>query len=423
MASKNRRCRNALPLGRSEEISTAAEFNNGNEDLVVEILLRLPSKSLIRFKSVSKSWFSLISSHRFSLLLCQLQHQRHPKISGLFFTCRSRTEIKYIPLMDSSCNSNGGECKSPAQFPDFSAGGDSCNDFSGGGDRYRYIYGMVTPIVDSCNGFLFCCFTKRGRYSYHIYNPSTKKFTTLPWPFFRTTFSAELAYLAFDPLKSPHYKVVYLQRLPSEDKLVNLYQIHIYSSKTNEWWRPFDDPFSAPTVDFENSGVYCNGSIHWISICAGQTSIYFDVEQERLCPMLSPPFRIAYKFRHFGESRGHLYLTEYSDTMFNVEVSDMESDYSKWSLKYRINLNSMVDFVSQEMIVRGEVSVLSLIHGKDGDVFLVLFVGTNMIISYNIKDNSFKKLHDVAHYPGSSFVLLYSNHCGVHRYIETLFPV
>ncbi|WOH12842.1 hypothetical protein DCAR_0832351 [Daucus carota subsp. sativus] len=36
------------------------------DDLWTEILLRLPIKTLLQFKSVSKSWFSIISSHRFA---------------------------------------------------------------------------------------------------------------------------------------------------------------------------------------------------------------------------------------------------------------------------------------------------------------------------------------------------------------------
>lgn len=41
-------------------------MNSFTDDLWTEILLHLPIKSLLRFKSVSKSWFSIISSHRFA---------------------------------------------------------------------------------------------------------------------------------------------------------------------------------------------------------------------------------------------------------------------------------------------------------------------------------------------------------------------
>ncbi|XP_059664252.1 F-box protein At5g07610-like [Cornus florida] len=398
----------------SEEIfAAAAEFVGDNEDLVVKILLHLPAKSLIRFKSVSKAWLSLISGHRFSLLRWQFRHRQHPKITGLFFTYRSRTEIKYIPLTD-PCNSNGEECESLAQFRDFSGDGvsiDFCSGFRGGG------YSTVTPIVDSCNGLLLC-FSRISR-AYHVYNPTTKKFTTLSWPFSPTTF--DLVYLAFDPLKSLHYKVVLLQR--SLQGKVYLYQIHIFSSKTNAWWRPLGDPFTAPTVDFNNvNGVYCNGSIHWISIYRGKTSIYFDVDREKWCPMPSPPFN----FRHFGESRGHLHIigfTNIIDNKFSVDVFEMCSDYSKWLLKYRVDLKAMVDFVSKEMSI--PYAVLGLIHGENGrDVFLLLLVGTNMILSYNIINDTFKKLDDVAHYRGSSsYELCWPNHCRMHPYIETLFPI
>ncbi|KAK1380043.1 F-box domain-containing protein [Heracleum sosnowskyi] len=41
-------------------------MSNLSDDLWIEIFLRLPFKSLLGSKSVSKSWFSLISSHRFA---------------------------------------------------------------------------------------------------------------------------------------------------------------------------------------------------------------------------------------------------------------------------------------------------------------------------------------------------------------------
>ncbi|XP_059659993.1 F-box protein At5g07610-like isoform X2 [Cornus florida] len=392
------RCRNA------QRQSAAAEIIGSNEDLVVEILVLLPLKSVVRFKSVSKTWFSLISGPTFPLLWQKRQRHFHdPKISGLFFTSVSRKQIKYIPLKDTD---DVGKSKSLARFPN--------------------MYTVDITIIDACNGFLLLC--SEPNYmprSYQVYNPTTKQSQTLPWPFSLATYPRDdPLYLAFDPSKSIHYKVVLLKRLLKRLRKGNgLYQIHVYSSETNAWGTPSDDHYSFPSVDLDN-GVYCNGSIHWISLWTDEPSKYFDVDQERLFPMPSSPFP---EIDHFGESRGYLYLTgrSFLGTRFDIEVSELERDYSKWSLKYRLNFNMMLNFVSQEMIAPQTMSVLGLIHGKDeGDVFLVLLVGTNMIISYNIKDDTFKKLHDVVHHPGSSQQQLggYKS-CRIHRYIETLLSV
>jgi len=46
-------------------------------ELIIEILLRLPVKSLIRFKCVSKSWFCLISDPHFANSHFQLTAPTH----------------------------------------------------------------------------------------------------------------------------------------------------------------------------------------------------------------------------------------------------------------------------------------------------------------------------------------------------------
>ena len=72
---------------------TSAEIIAGNNDLISEILLRLPPKPLLQFRSVSKAWYSLISSPRF--------HHRHthlssnPQISGVFLR-KSPADLQFL---------------------------------------------------------------------------------------------------------------------------------------------------------------------------------------------------------------------------------------------------------------------------------------------------------------------------------------
>jgi len=48
--------------------NSSAEMISCNEDLLIQILIRLAAKTPVRLKSVSEHWLSIISSHQFSSL-------------------------------------------------------------------------------------------------------------------------------------------------------------------------------------------------------------------------------------------------------------------------------------------------------------------------------------------------------------------
>ncbi|KAG4190640.1 hypothetical protein ERO13_A07G043150v2 [Gossypium hirsutum] len=86
-------------IRRSTKHSQNAETIANNYDLLIQILVRLPVKSLLRFKSVSKTWNSIISNPEFS---CRL----FPDISGLVMRNLSspanKPEYGFIPLGNKS---------------------------------------------------------------------------------------------------------------------------------------------------------------------------------------------------------------------------------------------------------------------------------------------------------------------------------
>ncbi|KAK9286409.1 hypothetical protein L1049_014805 [Liquidambar formosana] len=171
----------------SADHSAAAEAIGGNGDLVRGILLRLPIKSLLRFESVSKKWLSLISDPHFSQSYTRLRNI-NPKPSGLLLN-HGYAIFQFIHFND---DGDGNESWDYLSYPDISG-------------RYT--------ILQSCNGLLLCSFAYwRGNsvLEYLIINPTTKQFFHFPTRQYKNPFVA--INLAFDPLKSPHYKLVCVGR-------------------------------------------------------------------------------------------------------------------------------------------------------------------------------------------------------------------
>ncbi|KAK9051346.1 hypothetical protein SSX86_027973 [Deinandra increscens subsp. villosa] len=166
----------AIAVVSSPEVPSSAHAVVSNDDLLTEILLRLPVSSLVIFKSVSKRWLNLITNPNFTLR-------------------RSQNPIRRSP------------------FVTFDS--------------------QKTEILQSCNGLLLCRNTSRNL---HVYNPSTNRFKTVPEP--QRYHNARRRFrkvggfrMAFDPSDSPHYKILYAG-MPLYHHEV---EIQIYSSETSNW--------------------------------------------------------------------------------------------------------------------------------------------------------------------------------------------
>ncbi|XP_010263252.1 PREDICTED: F-box protein At5g07610-like [Nelumbo nucifera] len=285
---------------------SSAVITNSN-DLLSEILLRLPVKSLVRFKSVSKQWLSQISNPRFTHNHCL----RNPSsVSGLFLRISLISLPPEKPNFD-FISLDGKPTMAPFKSLMFS-------------DDHEAI-----DLKQSCNGLL-CCRSfrrNRGKHNYYIYNPVTKQYTTLPQP---KGISVFCIHLAFDPQKSPHYKAVCVSK---SDTNSESYQIEIYSSETGPW-RLSKGSFSVPlSLEFDKA-VFWNGAINWYSF--GEASLYFNVDQECLQTMPMPPLPEKWdtkRCRYFGESQGHLHLIEMdgynAPCTTHFDVFEMERDYSQ----------------------------------------------------------------------------------------------
>ncbi|KAF7819217.1 F-box protein [Senna tora] len=393
--------------------TSAAEAVAENIDILTQILLRVPAKSLLKFKCVCKEWLTLISEPRFRRSHTLHHHTPHAVPSALLLNndYRPSPHFQIVPLRTSAS-------VSPIV-------------------RVPYLDYLKVPrvtILQSCNGLLLCssgflmplhdrlsipwisyfAFPPAADYCasvlteddcgfrYFVCNPTTKQFNvvTLPNREFRdhlVTLS-----LAFDPSKSPHYKVISISSGISgvTDDGPSL-EIRVYSSETGSWSDRvvcFVAPFSMAI----HAGVYCNGAIHWYS--QGEDSVYFEVESQCLKRLPMPPESEDWEYGnvgYFGESRGHLHMVLIDrHELVEFDILEINEDYSGWSVRYHVDLTPL-QFSFPELIWHFKekkddpFSVLSVVRQpKEEDSMVVLLVD-GRVMSFNLVDHSARQLCDL----------------------------
>ncbi|KAL3650398.1 hypothetical protein CASFOL_006801 [Castilleja foliolosa] len=331
--------------------SSSAEIVASIDDLLIEIIQRLPLKQTVQLRLVSKYWNSLILDPKLCLL-------RNRPTAGLIFEGHDIYQPlnTYIIFLDKSI--------SPSPFKDS-------------------WYQERCHIMHSCNGLLVYASYAGYTTKYYVCNPTTRKYITLPQLVFdNTNESIRGMYLAFDPSMSLHYKVVCVLRLIEDF----LYFFEVYSSETG-LWRKVGEPFKADSSFSFSDGVYWNGAIHIINIISTpQESVYFNLDCDLITPKVfpTPPLNNYYLITnayYFGESCDHLHFVDIGRGSNQFIVQEMKRDYSEWFVKYKI--------IVPGVGVRGGISKqFSVVRGKnDEDSFLVIKFG-KMIRKYNFEKNT-----------------------------------
>ncbi|OIV90095.1 hypothetical protein TanjilG_01549 [Lupinus angustifolius] len=155
------------------------------ESLVSEILLRLPVKSLLRFKCVSKQWLALISEPKFC----------HSHTLRLYRTCRVFPSALLLALISSkTCPIIPLKTKNISDSSDF-----------------HKVEVPKGTVIQSCNGLLLIERSPSKNLSEHEYlicNPTTNKSVPVIFPTKQFSSSVISLFICFEPLKSPYYKLV-----------------------------------------------------------------------------------------------------------------------------------------------------------------------------------------------------------------------
>ncbi|XP_060203723.1 F-box/kelch-repeat protein At3g23880-like [Lycium barbarum] len=222
------------------------------EELITEILLNLPVKSLLQFRCVSKSWLSLISSPKFvktHLSLCANNKActYHRLILSLVQPVTTYSLIYH--LMDFSLSTLLYDSVTRAFDLDYPMKGPH----------------KSFDVVGSVNGLVCFTFDQKDLF---LWNPSIRKFKKLPDFIPKLNFRSCVMYgFGYDEVHDD-YKVVAVSRTSSYD-ISHQVEVKIYSVNSDSWRSTHDFNTGRKLIKW---GMSVNGKLHW----ASTTSHKFD---------------------------------------------------------------------------------------------------------------------------------------------------
>lgn len=362
-------------LVTDNELPSSVHTVVSDDDLLIEILLRLPILSLLFFKSVSKHWLSLIRHINSTLRRTKNPYLDPP--TGLFFRRFESPSVYDFVSLDSRIPSR--IYPLPTTF------------------NFRLNSEIRFDILESCNGLLLCEGVNKNNMivkdMYCIYNPSVNMFKMLPKCHDPSLTSVRpVIKLAFDPRKSPHYKVVLIGLLDGFNK------IEIYSSKTGSW-----SVYRLPNKShiYYMWGIYWNNAIHWLD--SENEPIHFKLDIMNEHPIITKiqlPVTMDKKMawdRKLFESRGCLLLlgVDYANSQ-QFNIYEMSNVSSEWSVKYNLILDDNI--ISWPRTISGNVWCI-ILGEREEDSFMVMELDKK-VVEYKIMSNNLRELYDMG--PGAA---------------------
>ncbi|CAL5391020.1 unnamed protein product [Camellia sinensis] len=210
------------------------------DEVLIEILARLPVKSLLQFRSVCKSWNSLIANPSFITTHLN-QTKSNTQLLIIKYTHVPNQERFISCSDDETCCGNFVELENPFHSP-----------------------GISFKIVGSCNGLL-CISPHYGSEFAFLWNPSIRRFLTLPESGYSVT-DSDLQFVfgfGFDRI-SNDYKVVKIGYLNEKTRGSVLCKMELYALSMLSW-----RPICVVDFRFELSintwSVFVNGAVHWVA--------------------------------------------------------------------------------------------------------------------------------------------------------------
>ncbi|XP_051208984.1 F-box protein At5g07610-like [Lolium perenne] len=382
----------------SDDISTQPNpAEKLTRDSLVQIMSRVPYKSLCRFKCVCRRWRSIIShpDHRKALAQYHLQ-----ALAGFF--CRTHDHNFRLVHNFATVSVGGRPIINPSRpfLP-------NCGMFN---------------IADSCNGLLLCrCFatTDSLAFTYVVCNPATEKWVVLPGWFKKIP----TARLGFDPAVSSHFHVFQFVEhgVPNSDGLMDAPDVRgdghvqgvgIYSSKTGVWSHKDNGLELVPRIVSDSKSVFVNGFLHLLAMEFLVLAVDVEGTTWRVIPLPHDDYEDALFINtnagFIDLSQGCLYFAnsdDYEECKLSIWVLE---DYNSevWVLKHNVRYWNLFGV----NVYLGQYYHIVAIHPERSTIFLVYGHG-KVLMSYEMDSGKVQFIHDLGHVtdgPYIPYVPLYS---------------
>ncbi|TVU08214.1 hypothetical protein EJB05_41609, partial [Eragrostis curvula] len=281
------------------------------DELIRDILVRLPSRSVLRFRAVCKAWLSITSCPEFALE----HHRRQPALPLVSFL-RDAGGREVGDLADccvEAVDLRADEFRSVVRFTDAR---ERCGKFR---------------IRGSCDGLLLLTFGHRV----YVCNPATHQWTRLPTPLPSSRFAA---FYRHDPT-GEYRALFYRRRWPGTD-----YYILVADKRKG---RGIGLPSKKDVYKFEECPAgppaLCRGILHWQPVLRrhGHLILAFNTVTE-VFHWLRPPQALVREHMSLLEVEDELAMFSCGNDVTVVELWLMQ-DYAKqaWVRKHRIELPAM----------------------------------------------------------------------------------
>jgi F-box interacting protein len=249
------------------------------EDLLTEILSKLPVKCLGRFKCVSKSWYALITNPNFIIKHVTWANSHNPHRRAIL-THGDEWGNPRVSILSNTL------------------------ELSGDGDLLQLFQHQVgkVQVFGACNGIICLAATLRkdgdficGYEQLVLWNPATRESKMLP-PIHRPSglpgYFSDIGF-GFDS-KTNDYKVVRILHYNSQ------YEVAVYCLNADSWRVIDSSPSPSYSIHSSRYPSYVNGVDHWWASDTNDTGkgyrpflLSFDMSNEVFQKVLLPPIEAS----------------------------------------------------------------------------------------------------------------------------------